>query len=216
MVSAQIISLLREDPNRKVLFFFCDFHTPGCSVTTDALRTMCAQLLPMNEEIAPFIYEEHMMKGNTPSIDVLKNVALELFATFDDLRLVIDGVDELPHSEHRNFLDGLITLSYLSPGCKLLVSSQETPTISAIMASKATIFIGEEAQSVAKDMEVIVMSSLGKVNARAGGTIDDKVMRDCCSKIITKAEGMAPRKNRSLSTDIIRNTSVGEARPRTS
>jgi hypothetical protein len=211
MICSQVISFLKADPSRNVLFFFCDFYTPDYSVTAEVLRTLCAQMLRINEEFVSFIYDEHILKGNTPSVDVLKGIAVKLLATFDDMRIVIDGVDELGESDHRRFLNDIIFVSTANPACKLLVSSQELSSISTVMAKKSTMFIGEEDVNIQKDISAIAESALRDINARNHNFMDDATLRSSCDKILSKAEGKPWPRGTQACFDISRHVFVAAA-----
>ncbi|KAK8057086.1 hypothetical protein PG996_011023 [Apiospora saccharicola] len=189
VLSAQLIQFLRNDPSRKVCFFFCDFQTPSHGVGARILRSIVAQMLSLVPEAVPYIFAEYVGKARPSTGDSLRKVLQNIFSLITELRLVIDGIDEVTPSEHRNLLRDLLQLTKSAPNLKLLLVSQDISTISLHLAKQKSITMSEERSSIEKDLGLIVRDSLDEIAELHGGQIGEDVISTLESNILTKAEG---------------------------
>ncbi|KAK6855680.1 hypothetical protein PG995_007831 [Apiospora arundinis] len=205
VLCAQLIQFLRTDPNRRVCFFFCDFQTPSHGISACILRSIVAQMLPMVPDAVPYIYDEYVGKARPSTGDTLKNILQNMFSLTKELRLVIDGIDEVASSEHRKLLRDLLQLTKSTPNLKLLLVSQDISTISVHLAKHSKITMSEERSSIEKDLGLIVRDSLEEIAGLHGDQIGKEVMSQLESSILTKAEGMYLWVH--LVLDLLRNSS---------
>ncbi|KAH6869113.1 hypothetical protein B0T10DRAFT_313885, partial [Thelonectria olida] len=190
VIGAQLISFLRADPNRKVCFFFCDFHTPTLAASGHVFRAITAQILRMSPDLAPYMHGEYVGKGQKPTTGVLKKLLPHLLARIPDIRLVVDGIDEISATEHRDLIPDLLRLTNLVSECKLLLISQDLPSISVKLGKQVRLSIGEEEANVRKDMAAIVEGSLRDIDGQHNGVLGEEVLQSLQSEILRKSEGM--------------------------
>ncbi|KAI5861038.1 hypothetical protein GGS23DRAFT_205824 [Durotheca rogersii] len=190
VLSARVINYLRSNRHHRVAFFFCDFYTPSSNVTTHIFRTICSQIVEMDDDFVPFLYSEYISKGQKPTISVLKELLPRLLQRFDDVRLVVDGIDEIPSSEHRSLIKDLIQLTKSAQGCKILLISQEVPSIASSLSKQPKLCITDEKALVQQDIAMMVDGSLEDLNGTHGGIIEKAELRKLKRDIMEKAEGM--------------------------
>lgn len=190
VLSAKIIQFLRSDPHRRVCFFFCDYHTSSADVSATILRTVCAQIIRMAPNFVPYVYDECLGKAQRPTCDVLKKTLAQLFSQLEDLHLVVDGIDEVSSTEHRSLIKDLLQISTVNTGLKLLVVSQELPTISAHLSKKPTLRLREEEESRRKDFTIVIEGSLEELNDYHDGAIGEEMIERLKQHILNKAEGI--------------------------
>ncbi|KAK8109245.1 hypothetical protein PG984_015046 [Apiospora sp. TS-2023a] len=190
VLCAQLIRFLRSDPNRKVCFFFCDFQTPSHSISTHILRSIASQILHIVPDAVPYIYNEYVGKPQPPSGQTLKRILHNLFSLAGDLRLVIDGIDEISPSEHQILLKDLLQLTKAAPNLKLIVVSQDISTISKPLFKQNKLRMSDERCSIEKDLSLIVRDSLEEIAGFHGDQIGKDVLGQLESDILKKAEGM--------------------------
>ncbi|KAI1291072.1 hypothetical protein F5Y03DRAFT_377684 [Xylaria venustula] len=190
ILSSQIIYFLRSDPARHVLFFFCDFHTPAMEVTAYIFKSLCSQLVRMSSEFVPFVYNDYVSKGRKVVPSTLKEILTQLLAHFEDVRLVLDGIDELPQGEHRTLIKTICEVTDSNPTCKTLIVSQDIPTIATSLSKKQRMCISEEENCIRRDMDMVVDGSLREINNMHEGFIEEPILQDLKGKILEKAKGM--------------------------
>ncbi|KAF5986953.1 NACHT domain-containing protein [Fusarium bulbicola] len=190
ILCSQLIYFLRSDRSRNCLFFFCDFHTTSYSVTSQVLKSLCVQMVDLKPELASFIYDECIVTRSKPSISCLKQLTSKLLAAFQDIRIIIDGVDEVDNTQHRDLLKTLASISEAQENCKLIFSSQDVPSIRVHLKNKPTLCMADQSGYVAKDLEIIVGASLEELNDRHDGVIPDQVLSGVKEAILKRAEGM--------------------------
>ncbi|KAM6529652.1 hypothetical protein FALCPG4_007781, partial [Fusarium falciforme] len=190
VLSARLISSLQADPSRRVCYYFCDFHTPTLAASGHILKVIAAQLSRMSPDFAPFLYEECIAKAQRPSTDVLQKLLPHLLAQIDDVRLVVDGLDEISASEHRQLISDLLRLTKSIPECKLLLISQDIPSISVQLSKQARFSMADEQANVRKDLAAIVEGSLTELKSRHLDALGAEALRNLQSEILQKAEGM--------------------------
>ncbi|KAG4295211.1 hypothetical protein FPRO06_01795 [Fusarium proliferatum] len=190
ILCSQLIYFLRSDRARNCLFFFCDFHTTSHSVTSQVLKTLCVQMVDRKPELASFIYDDCIVTGSKPSITCLKQLVQKLLAAFQDIRIIIDGIDEVDNGQHRDLLKTLASISEAQDNCKLIFSSQDIPSIRVHLKNKPTLCLADQSAYVTKDLEIIVSASLEELNDRHDGVIPGQVLAGVKEAILERAQGM--------------------------
>lgn len=157
----------------RVLFFFCDYRTPAHQVTTKIFKTYLAQCISQDRDIVPFLYEEYVAKGLSPVSKVLKPALIAASKSADMVRLVLDGLDEIEVTEHKPVLRELKRLTELcGETCKLLVASQDIPSIRSLLGRTPQIFLGDERQAIELDMRIVVDARLTELDEGLNGALE--------------------------------------------
>ncbi|KAI1121257.1 hypothetical protein F5Y10DRAFT_256692 [Nemania abortiva] len=90
----------KSSPKIGVAFFFCDYKDPKAIVLSNILAAIASQLARQNEQAFGELKERfeslHPKDGlaKDPSSDVLQDCLEEMFQYFDQIILVVDGLDE--------------------------------------------------------------------------------------------------------------------------
>ncbi|KAF4957355.1 hypothetical protein FSARC_11330 [Fusarium sarcochroum] len=190
VLTAKLISFLRADSTRRVAFFFCDFNTPVHAASTGIFRALTAQVLRFSSDAAPFIYEEYMANGKKPTTDILKKLLPRLIANISDIRLIVDGLDEIPTSEHRKLITDLLRITREVPECRMLLISQDVPSISVQLSKYTQLSMAEEGANTRKDLTVVVSEFLRDLNSQHDDALGETVLQGLQYDILKKAEGM--------------------------
>ncbi|KXH46596.1 NACHT domain-containing protein [Colletotrichum nymphaeae SA-01] len=141
-------------------------------------------------ETASFMYKECVVSGKTPSTSFLKEFVPKLLRFFEDLRLIIDGIDEIGSSEHGELIKTLTKLAETQENFRLLISSQDIPSIARNLKGRPTLIIGKQSTSVCKDIGLIVSSRLEAINEGLDGRVPESVFTGIRETILKRAEGM--------------------------
>ncbi|KAM0247555.1 hypothetical protein ACHAP5_004005 [Fusarium lateritium] len=191
VLASKLISFLSADTARKIAFFFCDFNTPVHAASTGVFRALTAQILRLSPDTAPFVYEEYIAHGKKPTNDTLTKLLPRLISNISDLRLVVDGLDEISTAEHRKLITDLLRVIKDAPGCKLLLISQDVPSISVQLSKHPRLSMAEESANTEKDLAVVVNGFLRDLDSQHDGALGETVLRGLQSDILQKAEGKA-------------------------
>lgn len=105
-----------------------------------------------------------------------------------DVHIVIDGIDEVDSSQHRELIKSLIHLAEAQKNCKMVFSSQNIPSINSVLKGKPALFLGAQSSSVAQDLKIIVKESLEEISDNHGG-IPDAILTEVRQSILKRAEG---------------------------
>lgn len=189
---SQIIPFIRADPQKRILFFFCDYCTPAHDVSAQVFKAYLAQSIRQDPDLAPFIYDGYAAKGRSPTTVTLREILVTILQELDFVRLIVDGVDEIPSTEHRRLLKELHTVTNTAgASCKLLISSQDLPTIRPSLTGKISdhLFLGDENQAIKKDMATVVDASLDNLGDVLGVALDVSERMSLRNRILGKAEG---------------------------
>ncbi len=190
VLSSKIISFVQSNPKQRVLFFFCDYHTPAYGIAAHIFRVFCCQVLRFLPELVSFFYDEYLCKDLSPSAAVLKRALSTILKDLEFGRLVVDGIDELPPREHKSLINELVDLTISSGDtCKLLICSQDLPSISPTLSRKLKIPLGDEKEGIQKDIKTIVAKALEDLNENRGGMLEVELLNNMAKKIVDKAEG---------------------------
>lgn len=154
----------------------------------------------------PYIYDEYLTKGRTPTLSALKPLLLEIFKSFEDIRIIVDGVDEIDSGQHTELLKTLTKLVETTENCKLLVSSQDIPSIKMNFRGKPSFSVGAESSSieVKKDIDLILGVRLEEINDRFEGAVSQTVLDEMRREILDRANGMYLHIVRRLLTNNLR------------
>ncbi|KAF9873876.1 NACHT domain-containing protein [Colletotrichum karsti] len=190
VLASQLIYFLRLDRKRVCLFFFCDYNTPSFNITVQILRSMCIQMIQASPDLVPFIYDELIASGKAVSLGTLKPLFSKLISAFEDVRLIVDGLDEIDSDQHKYVIGDMTKLVEEQNNCKLLISSQEIPTIQAKLRAKPTLSIGAESSSVAEDIELVVKRGLEEIRDRFDDEIPERVFSHIQDFLLAHADGM--------------------------
>lgn len=193
-LSATIIQFLLRDQQSTVLYYFCSYKSSDSYNSSHILRTLIAELLRDNNEMASYIFEEHITNGHAPSIPRLKQLLQTLLSAVPSTRIIIDGIDEIEDGHRSQVLGdvlGLATVQNPSNTCKILVSSQNIPSISRVMSQYPTLDLGKERRSIDTSIVSFIRYELSRVHGGFGQALeaDRRVIQGVEQELIEKAEG---------------------------
>ncbi|RGP59506.1 nacht domain-containing protein [Fusarium sporotrichioides] len=168
----------------------CSMLAISYALAAQILRSLCIQMVDLAPELTSFIYDECVMSRSNPSVSCLKAIVPKLMTAFQDIRIIIDGIDEVSSSQHREIIQTLASLGDIQMNCKILFASQNIPTIFSSLKSKPQLKLGEKALSIEKDIDLIVTASLQELSDRHSGGIPESILARIKKSIQARAEGM--------------------------
>ena len=131
------------------------------------LRSLCSQLLAVDQTVAPYILETFANNGLKPSKKSLI-VILERFSnSLSYVRIVVDGLDECSTSDQEECLDHLFRMRDSRLGTlKMLISSRKTALLAKLMKKAQVLRIEDNAQEVNRTVSRFVESLLDNLKSK--------------------------------------------------
>ncbi|RDW87034.1 uncharacterized protein DSM5745_03676 [Aspergillus mulundensis] len=152
---------------RACCFFFCDYQEPQTQDPINILSSLASQLARQNDEafeiLAAYYASLHPQKGlpSTPDLASLIDTLSEMSAVFDQVLMVVDGLDECgPESSVTEDLFSLV---------------QNSPTISMALLSRPLHDIRLVLQETFSHIEIAAQS--GDVQLYVRAQLRDKIQR---------------------------------------
>ncbi|KAF2963927.1 hypothetical protein GQX73_g9643 [Xylaria multiplex] len=146
---------------------------------------------PASAKHPTFAHRKIGSQAKTSSANVLRRLLLQLIQIFDDLRIVVDGVDEVSHSAHQLLIKELLSLvRHREAKCRLLIVSQDLPSISSQLSRIPQLSLNEERKSIEKDLSLIIRSRLQDIDNLHQGALGTTTILSLTNDILAKAEGM--------------------------
>lgn len=159
---------------------------------THLLKTLVAQLVYSNHNRAAYIYSEFIRKGVSLSEQRLKSVLNVMLSATAYVRVVIDGIDELPDEEQEKVLN--FTLKFRNPQfadscCKVLLSSRDTALISGRIGRSPAVHLNNETAAVQKAIKGFVHHELSIIRLGFDNIHGHAPLEDIERELIEKADG---------------------------
>lgn len=123
------------------------------------LRLLALQLTQARLDLAALVWDRHVSKAHSPSIEVLQKLLPDLISGVGKVRIVLDGLDECPVRDYVPVLSLLSALAKNS-SCSILISSRDENILRSKLRRKPTISLREEKSAVQNDMSVFVQARL--------------------------------------------------------
>ncbi|KAJ8121269.1 hypothetical protein ONZ43_g2238 [Nemania bipapillata] len=123
-----------NSPQVGVAFFFCDYKNPKATVLTNILGAMASQLARQNDhafdELKKLFESLHPLAGlaKDPDSDVLQDCLEEMFKCFDQIIIVVDGLDECGDNTHE-VTQALTNIADYSTNVTIALASREEYSI---------------------------------------------------------------------------------------
>ncbi|KAK4164640.1 hypothetical protein QBC43DRAFT_45733 [Cladorrhinum sp. PSN259] len=193
VLCSQIVKFLQTGKGRLVLFIFVtrQTHLSAYDIQTHILQAIVAQIVRLSSDMVPLLYDKYLAKAQTSSASVLKGLLAEVLPNFEEIRLVVDGVDELPATEHKSVIKDLLELAKKANGSlKILISSQDLPSIRPWLGAKPTLPLSHERDFIMRDIQILVQSSMEDLDESFGGGLPEQLRDELTSQILEKADGM--------------------------
>jgi hypothetical protein len=178
ILSTYIIRCMQEEGGFTTAYHICNSYTTGKDLRGEMMRSIAAQLIQSNLELAPFVFENYANKGLEPSIARLRNLLPELLGTIPAVRIIVDGLDECPESEQTKILNELISLTRTpNSQCRILFSNRDDEQIYRTLNGKPTIFLRDQHDDVDRDIQLFVHARLKPLRDEFGDVLISKVER---------------------------------------
>lgn len=127
-----LLELATQNDRSAVLYHYCNFQDPTQRTCADIVASLVDQLLRQGnvlpETILRMYKEESRRPRNTAPLDILATALKNLVATFDDVYLLVDALDECADVEELLSLLDMLS-QWQMPQLHVIVTSQRHKTI---------------------------------------------------------------------------------------
>ena len=176
-----------------ICFAYYSYQSPEMQESSQIISAMIKQLCRKRDNIPPGFFR---MKQDSLSPSSLGN--RESFTTvaqdFEELFLVMDGLDECPREKRHHVLDFISAVVNSLPRAKIFVTSRRETDLIRAFEQMSTPKIEVEAKSVAADISKYVTDEIKRLRDGYNGkklNLKSKVLEQKIVEALTaKAEGM--------------------------
>lgn len=215
VIATQLVKSARNLPDVIVLYHIFSSTSLASSEYEHAVKSLLEQLLQQDADLTAHIYGDFVLKKQSPTVSVLEKLLPSLLTsssgTVDSptqVRIVLDGVDELPDHSPNTQVKFLRLLKRLLSGCsasgnvtcKILISGRPSTTLSQMLRSKPTISLTVEKAHLDQSIQEYALQRLGSLRNRLQqlGMTDEEVI-DIGKQISRKSDGKPLFLRRSFS-----------------
>ncbi|KAF2103370.1 hypothetical protein NA57DRAFT_72345 [Rhizodiscina lignyota] len=198
VLCANTIRFLKIGGSATVIYYFCNNYRMGyLNGLASVLQSLCSQLLEAEKALYSIAYEQYISKEKSSSIQNLSLLLHTLISTFDNVRIIIDGLDEWDSSHAQRMVKELrliISKKEKNTFHKLLISSRELPHLNRTFAMKPVISLSDEREAIDSAIRSFADSSVSEIfktlKDDSNTALDDRVQHDIQSDLVRKADGM--------------------------
>jgi len=192
MLCSKIIRFAQQEENTTVLYYFCNYvladsTDSNCGII---LRSLAAQVLRNNPDLAPLIFDDYISQGLMPSISQMRQIIPTLLSTFQSVRIIIDGLDEYDDKDQKLILTEITSLAvtkslkHSTAISKVLISSRDVNQISRILSRRPTVSLSDEQAAIGGAIQAFVRSKFSQL---VSSNLDDISLEEDILKLIEQA-----------------------------
>ncbi|KAL9067367.1 MAG: hypothetical protein Q9157_006832 [Trypethelium eluteriae] len=159
-------------------------------------RSFCSQLLEADRSLSSFIYDEYVSENKAASNQVLSEVLRKLLSTLDNVRIVIDGIDEWDARHAKKILiefQSMVSSSSQGSPHRLLISSRELPHLTRAFTKFPVISLSAERDYIDSAIRIFVQSGISEVfetlQNESDCVIEHSVRNQIETSLVQKANG---------------------------
>lgn len=187
-----MIKFLQLDSNTTVLYYFCNsYRSSGTNSILEVLRSFCSQLIQSGPELSTYIFEEFVGKGQTTSVQTLSKVLPDLLSGFENVKIIVDGLDEWDVSTTKRLIKCLTSLSgteSCKTDCRLFFSSRDVPAVQRSLTRNAVISLTEENSAIQAAIQLYIRAGIAGIQESLGQATTTAAMQEVESTLIAKSD----------------------------
>lgn len=204
MLAAYMVKMSPAAPKSQILHCLCSYGFANleknvCSLT---FRLFIAQILRVQTELIPYVYENFVKTGTVAAISKTRDLLKDLLQLSEICFIVLDGLDECEESHQRQMLSEILNLCHSSNNqslVKVLISSRETRPIVRKLKNVPQISLRKEHDYLLQDITRFTKASLSELTDRFGSALVDEIGET----IVKKADGRSSPDMQSRTTNCI-------------
>lgn len=186
VICSKLIEHIQEKTNIVTIFYFFSHNQTFPKHATEVLRSFATQLLAASAGLAPYILETFANSGQRATKRNLAIIIEKMIASLQNIRIVVDGLDECPQDEQDEVIEDLLRIRGPVPGaCKVLLSSRKHRNISKLLQSQPTFRLDDNAENINATIASFVQPRLQYLRQAFSSEIIDELGR----QLLAKANG---------------------------
>jgi hypothetical protein len=136
-------------------------------------------------------YREYIRDARVPSLEKYVSILLEVSQTFDQVFLVIDGLDECDEDERQSVIQSCQHLLTASHSCRIFISSRREDDIEREFLRQNVPMIPIEARNTKADIEAFVHKEVRElITSNKLRLQNQDLMQRIISTLVDEADGM--------------------------
>jgi hypothetical protein len=184
----------RATTERAVAFFYCDYKSLNSQNIVSILGSIASQLARQNEDSFQLLktyhkalHPQHQLK-QSPEIEQSIQLIRSMSSTFEDVRIIVDGLDECGHST-LEVLEAFKSLIHEHETLSLALLSRDEIEIREELGSPACAYI--EIAAHTKDLEHYVRSEIeNRINKKKLRVKSVELKEEIVLQLVSRAQGM--------------------------
>jgi len=196
VLCANLIRFLKQDQTT-ILYYFCNnYRSSETNSAVAVFSAYCCQLIQTHEPLCSYIYDEYICKGLSPSSSILSQALHTMLSSVENVRIIIDGVDEWDHGTVKRLLTDLMRLTTISsslgagPSHKLLISSRDELHINHVLLKKPFLSLSDEGIAISTAIRTYAHATISDIRDRLSDNVDASVVSALEDKLVEKSNGM--------------------------
>lgn len=175
------------------VFFFCDYKDKRTQTAENVLSALASQLAIQKEEAYSYLERYHRelhpsrRLESRPNVSGLRKIIADMFKSFDQVYLIVDGLDECGDNTEK-VVDGILSLLECSDNVSTALLSRDEYNIRDRLEED---FTGVEIAAHTEDITEYVTSEIEKRISDKSLRIDDLNLKgEILERLIDGAKGM--------------------------
>ena len=194
VLSSKLIDHLHQGGGLAVAYYICKYQpTADLDSCSDMLRSIATQLVKQKPELAAYVHDEYIQKGEPESKKTMRSLIPALVTAFSRTRIIIDGIDELVDTKQKEMLSILKTLTDGIPNgttCKFAIFSRDIPLIRKAQRKQPHINLRDERHDTDSSIRTYVQHEMQLLRLDLHDSmLPDGFMDEIESKLVLKADG---------------------------
>lgn len=215
MLCAQLIEYAASDPAATVLFYLCDFSDTNVNSYSSFLKSMITQLISKDSTINSLLYDKYVIKNAAPSDDRLKKLLLSLMRAFQNVRIIIDGVDECTLENIKSVLNfaNSCTNQLAGDQCKVAIFSRDIRTIRNNLRKSNKLDLNQQKIDIDRAIGILVHHKINLLRTeRTELNAPEAEFEQLEAAIVTKSNGNCALLRFRYELILYRHVSLGASR----
>ncbi|KAK8872564.1 hypothetical protein PGQ11_003078 [Apiospora arundinis] len=186
-----------------VLSHFCNYAYPSSTKYDCILRSLLAQLIRKDGDLAAHVYEDYVLGKKTPSIPILERLLHFLLSSISKqsqqtayIWVILDGLDECDSVTQNKVLSLITHATSRAPSsseviCKALISCRFSASASTKLRRTQAISLAEEKEQMSKSIQLYAAQRLNAIYSKFQQlSLSEDDIKGIEDTITKKADGM--------------------------